>query len=649
MHLTASLWNAGSNAQLPSSTAARHASQNSEPFPGVSGIGLDSTWSAGDLQDLNRGAGTSRPSGPVITTGALPVASDQPSNFLTDLPQPEPNAWSDRFSAPTQQTQQQQRFPPSSMEQYPGFSHQLQYQPAYTSAQPGRADSHPEDSDALLKQVEEILKGDKSPSVQACLRALVAAQGNADGSQTPRRQLHTPYSHPPANQANAAPSDLAFSASADPSTAPYSSSFPGPYQSGLDSMHNRPAIRQSLQPPVSQLPPPRSAAPSRGLQSIADSTQPQMMSRGTESFAWPSSNQSAIQADLSRRQTQQQGLQSTTADPALSQAFQSMSGRHPQLPQQLPQQLPADVFQLPDTLLAQDLRRKPGPQSSTMQAHRSEEQTRQTGARSLQQQAQARLPRQEAPKQIGTGSYPSSASGFPQPLPVGGAAKGPTGLSPGMFDTWGLPIDSPSQRPDLQQHSQGSNTGPDSSFNGLTSPFADVPGSQSMTQSLMDPIPFSSLPSVDAAPFDLPAAQYRNRQQQPAAPGPTTAPLPAAVGRLPAPHSAFSSAPAAPTAGSSRKEPVNGILPIAFEPLPLRPAAPQRAPPPEDRAAAARNLVGHNAPVAQAAVASPDIHPMFQGNRQDSSDASCGFAPSGGYTSRLPNLNEQVGSASPLL
>lgn len=611
-------------------------------MPGTDGVSLDSTWSAEELQGLSSGAGPSRPSGPVITTGALPVARDQPSTFLTDLPQPESNAWSANFPAPPQ-SQQQQSFPLSSMQQYSGMSDQPQYRRdnGYSKAQLGQAESQVADPDALLKQVEEILKGDKSPSVQARLRALVAAQGQANG---PAVSLHTRQQ--PGNQfSNLGSQANALNTYAYSAAAPYTSSLTAPYQSSMDTMHQRPANRQSLQPPVSQLPPSHIANQPRhtgghlsGLQSIADSTQPQMVSRGTESFAWPSDDSATLHTDtLRRRAQQQQGLQPPATDPRLSQPFQSLPGRQ----SQLPQQLPGDRYQLPDSLTFQDQLHKSVPRPNAMQARRTDELTRQTGARSLQQQAQARLPRQDATiKQAAnprTGTYPPPGSDFPQPVPGGGVTR-PSGLSQGLFDAWGLPNDVPSQRADLQRHSQGSNTAPDTSFPQLTTPFASVAGTQSMTQALMDPMPFNPLPLDDPAVFELPSAQYGSSSQQAAPPATLTAPLPAAAGRLPA----YTAAPF--TAPSGRPQ-VNGSLPIEIEPLPIRPAAPQRAPPPEDRAAAAQSLAlsAQGMPAAQPAVQSPDIHPSFQGNsQQESSGGSCGLAASGGYSAHFSPVSSQV-------
>ncbi len=602
------------------------------------GACLDSTWSAEELQGLSSGAGPSRPSGPVITTGALPVARDQPSTFLTDLPQPESNAWSSNFPAPPQ-SQQQQSFPLSSMQQYSGMPDQPQYQrdSGFSKAQPGQAESQVADPDALLKQVEEILKGDKSPSVQARLRALVAAQGQTSG---PAVSAHTHQQ--PGNQFNLGSQANALNTYAYSAAAPYSSSLTAPYQSSMDSMRQTPANRQGLQPPVGQLPPSRTANQPRhtgshlsGLQSIADSTQPQMVSRGTDSFAWPSGDSAALHTDtLRRRAQQQQGLPAPATDPRLSQAFQSLPGHQ----SQLPQQLSGDRYQLPDSLSFQDQLQKSAPHPSPMQARRTEELTRQTGARSLQQQAQARLPRQDATMKQGAnpraGTYPRPGNDFPQPVPGGGVTR-PSGLSQGVFDAWGLPNNGLSQRPDLQRHSQGSNTGPDTSFPQLTTPFASVAGTQSMTQALMDPMPFDPLPLDDPAAFELPSTQYASSSQQAA---PLTASLPAAAGRLPA----YTAAPF--TAPSGRAQ-VNGSLPIEIEPLPIRPAAPQRAPPPEDRAAAARSLALslQGMPAAQPGVQSPDIRPSFQGNsQQESSGGSCGLVASGGYSAHFSPVTSQV-------
>lgn len=613
-------------------------------LPETDGVRLDSTWSAEELQGLSSGAGPSRPSGPVITTGALPVARDQPSTFLTDLPQPESNAWSANLPAPSQ-SQQQQSFPLSSMQQYSSMSDQPQYQHdnGFSKTQLGQADSQVADPDALLKQVEEILKGDKSPSVQARLRALVAAQGQANG---PAVSPHTLQQQ--GNQFNLESQANALNTYAYSAAAPYPSSLTAPYQSSMDSMHQRPAHRQSLQPPVGQLPSSHTANQPRhtgghlsGLQSIADSTQPQMVSRGADSFAWPSGDSATLHTDTLRRRAQkQQGLLPTTTDPRLSQAFQS------HLPQQLPQQLPGDRYQLPDSLSFQDQLQNSVSRPNAMQARRTEELTRQTGARSLQQQAQARLPRQDATiKQAANpraGTYPPPGSDFPQPVPGGGVTR-PSGLSQGLFDAWGLPSDGVSQRADLQRHSQGSNTAPDTSFLQLTTPFASVAGTQSMTQALMDPMPFSPLPLDDPAAFELPSTQYGSSSQQAAPPATLTAPLPAAAGRLPA----YTAAPF--TAPPGRPQ-VNGSLPIGIEPLPIRPAAPQRAPPPEDRAAAARTLAlaAQGMPAAQPALQSPHIHPSFQGNsQQESSGGSCGLAASAGYTAPFCPVTSQVDASRP--
>ncbi|DBB00143.1 TPA: hypothetical protein ACH3X1_013988 [Trebouxia sp. C0004] len=611
------------------------------------GVRLDSTWSAEELQGLSSGAGPSRPSGPVITTGALPVARDQPSTFLTDLPQPESNAWSANFPAPPQ-SQLQQSFPLSSMQQYSSMSDQPPHRrdDGYSKTPPGQAESHVADPDALLKQVEEILKGDKSPSVQARLRALVAAQGQANG---PAVSPHTRQQ--PGNQFNNSVSQAnALSRYAYSAAAPYSSSMTAPYQSIMDSMHLRSANRQSLQPPVSQPLPSRTANQPRhigghlsGLQSIADSTQSQMASRGTESVAWPSDDTATLHTDMLRRRAQpQQRLQPPATDPRLSQAFQSLPGHQ----SQLPQQLPGGRYQLPASLSFQDQLHQSVPRPNAMQARRTEELTRQTGARSLQQQAQARLPRQDATvKQAAhprAGTYPAPGSDFPQPVPGGGVTR-PSGLSQGLFDAWGLPSDVPSQWPDLQRHSQGSNTAPDTSFPQLTTPFASAAGPQSMTQALMDPMPFNALPLDDPAAFELFSAQYGSIAQQAAPPATLTAPLPAAAGRLPA----YTTAPF--TAPSGRPH-VNGSLPIEIEPLPIRPAAPQRAPPPEDRTAAARNLAlgPQGVPAAQPAVQSPDILPSFQGNsKQESSGGSCGLAASGGYSAHFSSVTSQVVASCP--
>ena len=629
-------------------TGASTAHHSSEPFSGVREVGFDS-WSAEDLQPLNGGVDPPRPSGPVITTGALPVASEQPPTFL---PPQEPNRWSDSFAAPTQQPQLHQQFPLNGIQQYVGMTSQLPYQPTngFPIAQPEQADSQLEDSDALLKQVEEILKGDKSPSVQARLRALVAAQGKSDGpavSQSMHQQPSAQFSQLVASQANPAVMSHAFntSVSAGPATASFTTMLAGPQQSGSDTAYQRPLHRQSLKPPVSQLQASRPAPNARqdlGLQAAAGTAQLQMMSRGMDSFAWPSSNQLAVPNDVLHRsmQSQQQGQQQTSADPVLTQAFLSLSGRHPQLPQQLPQQLPVNSFQLPDSLLPQNMQRTSAPQSNAMQTRRAEEQTRQTGARSLQQQAQARLPRQDT-AQANTGSYPS------EPALIHSVPKGTSGMAPGLLDAWGLPVNVPSQGPDRQRARQGSSSGHDAGFAGLTSAFAAVTGTQSSKQSLLDPIRFDSLPTDPAAgTFDLPSAQYGSHPRQSAGPTEITAALPTTAGRLPVQQPAFSNAPAAPIAGSTGREPVVESLPMTFEPLPLWPAAPQRAPPPEDRAAAARNLaLGANVRTVPLAVPANDIHPIFQGNSQDSSGATCGFTgASGVYTSQFSPVTSQVGS-----
>lgn len=545
---------------------------------------------------------------------------------------------------PTQQPQLQQHFPLNGVQQYASLPSQRQYQNGngYAPAQPDQADSQVEDSDALLKQVEEILKGDKSPSVQARLRALVAAQGKKDGfaaSQPLGQQPNNYFSNPAASQTNA------FNTTLYPTPESYASSSAAPYQPDIASMYQRPADGQPLNLPASHLSPSHIAHPARleashpsGLQSIADSTQPSVMSRGVEPFAWSSGGQAALQADmLNRRAQQQQGLQHTATDPGLSQAFQSLPGHQLQLPQRLPD----DQFQLPDSLLPQQRLPKAGPQPSSMPARRAEELTRQTGARSLQQQAQARLPRQTDLQQAsGPRSGPYPGGDFPQALPAGGPT-GSSGLSQGLYDAWGVPNGVQSQRPNLHRLSQGSNTGPDTSFPELTTPFAAAAGTQSMTQALMDPIAFDPLlPLDEPAAFQSLSAQGGSRPQATAPPAAVPAPLPAAVGRLPA----YTAGPAPLPNNLAGKAAANMTMPIGMEPLPIRPAPPQRAPPPEGRLAAARNLAlgAQGIPAALPAVQPQDIHPIFQGNSQESSGGSCGLAASGGYTSRFSPTTSQV-------
>ena len=604
-------------------SALEQASQNADPFSGVGDF--DSNWKVGSSeQPFSQSAAPTRPVGPVITTGALPVASEHPPTSLTQLPMQAPDAWSD-FPAPAELPNMSgssapQNFSLSSHEQ-PHSSHIPRHE------QPQRGDH-----DAVLKQVEEMLKGGNSPDVHARLMAIVAAQGRSAGNsgQPPRSQ--------PA--AAAPPHQTDYNAASQPASAAYASSLAGSYQSRLHPPSQTQA-QQSSFAPARQLQP-RTAAQMRqnpSLQAAADRLQSDPYARGFNPYAWPANTPVAGSLRHSAQPQQQQNQQLPAA-----------STRPAQLPQHLPQQLAPDSFQLPDSILPQEKSRKADPQSNPPQARRGHQQARQTGAVSLQQQAQALLPRQEEPEPFKFGSYLPSSSAA---LPRGVNSEQPASVGQGSLEGWRLPDGPSSHMPDLQRASQGSSSGQDGSLNALTSPFASAAGSQSMTQALLEPLTFDPLPLDNpAAAFDLaPNAQNdnpcNNQAQAATAQGPAS--VPPVAGRLPSSQANAHMSNEPPNSlklGSTGMNAAGGQLP-SLEPLLLRPALPQRAPPPEDRATAVRNfLMGGSARRADtaAAAAAPraDIHPIFQGASQDSSGASCGLAASGGHSSQFSPVTSQV-------
>lgn len=596
------------------------APQGPDLFAGVEGFESNCNGGSSE-QPFSQNAAPSRPVGPVITTGALPVASEQPPTSLTQLPLQAPDAWSD-FPAPAEQT----NMPGSSAPH--NFSLPTHQQPHNSHIREhGHEQSQRGDHDAVLKQVEEMLKGGNSPDVHARLMAIVAAQGRSAGNsgQPPRSQPTT-----------AAPHQPDYNASCQPASAAYASSLAGSYQSRLNPPSQTQA-QQSSYAPAGQLQP-RTAAQMRQdpcLQAAADKVQPDTYARGFNPYAWRASNPVAGSLRQNAQSQQQQ-----------TQQLQAASTRPSQLPQHLPQQLPPDSFQLPDSILPQERSRKAPPQPKTPQARRGHQQARQTGAVSLQQQAQALLPRQEEePEPFDFGSYlPSSSPAFPPNSSRGVTTEQPSSGGQGSLGGWRMPEGLSSHMPDLQRTSQGSSSGQDGSLNVLTSPFASAAGSQSMTRALLEPLSF------DPLPLDNPAAAFANPRasnaQAAAALAATT--VPPVAGRLPTSQANVhvSSEPLhSLNVGRAGPSAPGGQLPAALEPLPLRPAPPQRAPPPEDRATAVRNfLMGGPAHRADAAAAASraDIHPIFQGASQDSSGASCGLTVSGGHSSPFSPVTSQV-------
>ena len=592
------------------------------PEPEVGGL---ANWDVGTPdQSFAQKGPASRLAGPVITTGALPAASGQPPTSFAQLPLQAPDPWCG-FPAPAQQpdmlgSSAPQAARPSGHTRQANMQLQREVRPSGQSeAQQAQASNH----DAVLKQVEEMLKGGNSPDMQARLMAIVAAQGRSTGLS---EQLPQPSAATAARPT--------CSASYQPASAAYASSLAGSYHSHQSAPPTTNTQQQSvahtgqLQPLSAHM----RQSPS-SLQAAEDKLQPSMYDRGADPYAWSAAPSAS--SSLHHSTQQQQQKQQAPAAPA----------RPAQVSQQLPQQLLPDSFQLPDSMLPQERSRKAAQQPNPPQARRSHYTARQTGAMSLQQQAQALLPQQEEPEPFD--SYlQSSSPAFPKALARSGKVEQPP-MSQQHLDAWQLPDGLISQRPNLQRASQGSNEDQNGSSNPLTSPFANAAGSQSMTQALLEPTGFDALPFEDAtAAFDLPSDPY-SRALQPPAPK-QAEPVPPVAGRLPA----FQASPPSSTIQPASLRPgtttaAAGQLPDAFEPLPLRPAPPQRAPPPDDRATAVQNFLrGGARPLAAAPAAAaaprPDIHPVFQGTSQDSSGASCGLAVSGVHSSQFSPVTSQV-------
>ena len=576
-------------------SASEQAQQGPDIFPEATVGGLDSSWNTGTSeQSFSEGTGPSRLSGPVITTGALPVATEQPPAFFPELPPQAPSAWAD-FPAPVEKPQ------------LPGSTAQL-----HSTHQSGKAAQEqpaPGSPEAVLQQLEEMLKADNSPEVQQRLLAIIAAQGKSAGMSG---QRVTPSSGP------AAPVQPTFNSSLSPASAGYANSLAGSYQLQVNSLDPRQASQRRTGP-SGQL---QHSAPDQlrhsTSQQAADQQNPSLFSTGMDPYAWPAGSQAA--SSLQHIEQPQQFMK--------------------QAPQQLPQQFPSST-------LAQERPRKAGPQ----QARRDQQPLRQTGAVSLQQQVQALLPRQEEPERFHFSSYlPSSSTDFAHSL----NASQPSSLPQEVLDPWQAPTGHITHRPDLQRNSAGSTSRQDGPQNPLTSPFGNVAGSNSMTQALLEPHPFDHLPVDDAtAPFGMPFGNVpQSAPQQNALVTPVTGCLPVSQPALPSTKAPNSMVQAAPVGAAGKQQP------STTDPRLPRSTAPQRAPPPppESRAAAGRPfLMGRRAPMAEEAAAAAaaasraapsrtEVHPMFQTTSQDSSGGSCGLAVSGAQGLQFPAITSQVHS-----
>ena len=564
---------------------------------------LDSSWNVGTSdQSFSEGSALSRPSGPVITTGALPVATEQPTTFFTELPPPEPAAWAN-FPAPLEQPQ------------VPGSTAQLDSSHQY--GQHAQEQPAPGGPEAVLKQLEEYLKADNSPEVSNRILAMISARGTSAGMSGPLT-----YQQAGPCGITAPPVQPDYNASSNPASAAAStSSLAGSYPSHVNLLASRPAQQRAS--PSNQLQP---SAPGQLRHSIGlPAAEPNLLPRGMDPYAWPAS----IQAVASLHHIKQP---------------QHFIQRPSQLQQQLPPtQLPPTQLpptQLPDSTLQQERLRTAGPQP--LQGRRGQQQVRQTGAVSLQQQIQERLPRQEEPEPFEFSSYlPSSSAGFPHSLSRSANAGQPPSVPQALVDPWQPPTRQITQRPDLQRNSTGSSSGQEGSRNALTSPFDNAAGSQSMTQALLEAHAFHPLPvNHVTAPFGN--APHSAQQAPPALPVagrlPVTQPAPLSTGVPNLAQAAHNSA------GSSGRQP-----PSVLDPRLSRPAAPpQRAPPPppESRAMAVRQfLLGGPAPMADDAAASrAQTHPMFQSTSEESSGGSCGLAASAAQAFQFPPITSQVQS-----
>lgn len=539
--------------------------------------GLDSSWNTGTSgQSLSQDAGLSRPSGPVITTGALPVATQQPPTFFPELPPQAQGAWAD-FPAQAKQPQ------------LPGGTAQL-----YNSHQIGQhAQEQPAlgGPEALLKQVEEMLKADNSPEVQERLLAIIAAQGKSAGM--PGQQAAPTI-------APAAPVRPAYNISSHPASAGHATSQAGAYQTQVNSLDPRQAPQHRVGPlGQAQVSAPGQLRNSTSLQLSALPT-------GVDPYAWPAASSQPAS-----------GLQH------VEQARQFMQ-RAPQLPQQLP-----------GNILPQD---RPG-KAGSREARRHQQPVRQTGAMSLQQQAQELLPREQEAECFDFGSYlPSSSADFAHEL----SAAQPSSLPQEVLHPWHAPGGHITHRPDLQRNSAGSSSGQGGGQNPITSPFGNAVGSQTMTQALLEPHAFNHLPVDSAtAPFGLPVGLPLGHVPQ-SAPQ-QTARVPPVVGRLPvsqqapldigAPNHMVQAALIGAAGRQQPSSPVDARLP--------RPVAPLRAPPPQSKAAAGRPM-SHDAAAARAAASTAEMHTMFQAASQDSGGGSCGLDVSDALGLQSPAITSQV-------
>ena len=568
-------------------SALEQAQQRPDLFPEATVGGLDSSWNTG-TSEQSFSAGPSRLSGPLITTGALPVAAEQPPAFFPEDPPQAPSAWAD-FP------------PPSEPPQLPGSTAQLHS--GHQFGQPAQEQPAPRSPEAVLKQLEEMLKADNSPEVQERLLAIIAAQGKSAGMSGPQV---TPSTAPPAP----------YHPSLNPASAGYAKSLAGSYQPQVHSLDLRQASQRCIRP-SEQL---QHSAPDQlrhsTSQHAADRLQSSLFPTGMDPYGWPAGSQAA--SSLQQREQPQQFMQRAL---------------------QLPQQPPTSA-------LPQERPRKAGPQ----QARRDRHPVRQTGAVSLQQQAQALLPRQEEPERFDFSSYlPSSSTGFARSL----TAAQPSSVPQEVLDPWHAPTGHITYRPDLQRKSAGSISGQDGGQNPLTSPFGNAAGCNSMTQALLEPHIFDHLPVDDAAAaLGMPFGKVPQSAPQQAA---LVAPV---AGRLPVSQPAILSTEApnktvqAASIGTAGRQ-----QPSTLDPRLPRPTAPQRAPPPppESRAAAGRPfLMGRPARMAddaasaaaalRAATSRAEMHPMFQTASQDSSGGSCGLAVSGAQGLQFPAITSQVQS-----
>ena len=568
-------------------SASKQAQQRPDLFPEATVGGLDSSWNTGTSEpSFSEGAGPSRLSGPLITTGALPVANEQPPAFFPELPPQAPSPWAD-FPAPAEQPQ------------LPGSTAQVHSTDQFGQPAPGSPE-------AVLKLLEEMLKADNSPEVQQRLLAIVAAQGRSAGMSG---QQVTPSSAP------AAPVGPTFNTSLSPASAGYANSLAGTYQSQVKSLDPRQAP-QRCNGPSGQ---PQHSAPDRLRHSIsqqaADRQQPGLFPTRMDPYAWPAGSQAA--SSLQHIKQPQQFM-----------------NRALQLPQQPP-----------SSTLPQERPRKAVPQ----QARRDHQPARQTGAVSLQQQVQALLPRQEEPERFDFSSYlPSSSTGFahsltaaqPSSLPqeVLDPWQAPTGHITHRPDLQRASAGSSSAQ-DVPQNPLSSPFGNAAGSNSMT---------QALLEShAFDHLPVDDAAAPFGMPS---GSVPQSALQQTALVAPVAGRLPVSQPALLGTEAPNSMVQATPVGAAGKHQPstTDPRLPWSTPPQRAPPPPPEsRAAAGRPILMGSRDPVADEAAAAaasRAAASRTEMLPMFQNTSQDSSGGSCGLAVSGAQGLQIPAITSHVQS-----